>query len=97
GSVFLPDRELRKGGVVDISDRVESLFGAKPKVSQRDHAGTTSIETLFVDHDGGGRAGFLRADALARALPREFAERPGEMLIEEENGVNRYWFVGPSG
>jgi hypothetical protein len=96
GMVFLPDRELRAGGIADISDRIEALFGVEPKRSQQDHARVTSIETTFVDH-GGGRAGFLRAEALARSLPREWADQRGEMVIEEDDGVTSYWFVSPSG
>jgi hypothetical protein len=97
GTVFLPDRELRAGGIADISDRIEALFGVVPKTSQRDHTAVTSIETSFADHANGGRAGFIRAEALARSLPRDMAERRGEMVIEEENGKTHYWFVASSG
>src|SRR5215217_1260739 len=68
GTVFLPDRAFSGDGIVDVSQRVASLFGVEPSASQREYRDVAGIDTVFTEHEGGGRAGFVRSYALNRAL-----------------------------
>src|SRR5215218_8656102 len=105
GTVFLPDRAFSGDGIVDVSQRVASLFGLDPLASQREYRDVTGIETIFTEHEGGGRAGFVRSYALNRALPRRLQEAldvPGRpessnFVVEEEEGETRYWYSPAEG
>ncbi len=105
GTVFLPDRAFGDDGIVDVSERVASLFGVDPLASQREYCDVAGIDTVFTDHEGGGRTGFVRSYALNRALPRRLQEaldRPGHpessfFVVEEEDGESRYWYAPADG
>ncbi len=105
GTVFLPDRAFGDDGIVDVSQRVASLFGVDPIATQREYRDVSGIETDFKDHEGGGRTGFVRSYALNRALPRRLQEAldlPGLpessfFVVEEENGTSHYWYAPPNG
>ena len=83
GTVFLPDRAFDGDGIVDVSERVTALFGVEPRATQRDFADEKKIRIDVREHDGGGRAAFVRAHALARRIPRkrqkELAPRQREL------------------
>ncbi|MBW3633808.1 MAG: hypothetical protein KY456_12365 [Chloroflexi bacterium] len=105
GTVFLPDRAFGENGVVDVSERIAALFGVDPAATQRDYRAVAGIETVFTEHEGGGRAGFLRSYALNRALPRRLQEaldqqgRPESafFVVEEVGGESRYWYAPAEG
>ena len=105
GTVFLPDRAFSGDGIVDVSGRVASLFGVDPPASQREYRDVTGIETVFTDHEGGGRTGFVRSYALNRALPRRLQEAldlPGLpensfFVVDDEAGTSRYWYAPANG
>ena len=77
-----------------MSERVASLFGVDPIASQREYRDVAGIDTVFTEHEGGGRTGFVRSYALNRALPRRLQEAldlPGQpessfFVVEEEDG-----------
>ncbi|MBW3592550.1 MAG: hypothetical protein KY396_02555, partial [Actinobacteria bacterium] len=71
GSVFLPDRAFGRDDVVDVSERVAALFGVDPRETQREFGDEKKIRVDVREHDGGGRVGFVRADAIARRVPRK--------------------------
>ncbi|MDF3018616.1 MAG: glycoside hydrolase family 2 sugar binding protein, partial [Thermomicrobiales bacterium] len=79
--------------------------GVDPLVSQREYCDVAGIDTVFTDHEGGGRTGFVRSYALNRALPRRLQEglnRPGYpessfFVVEEEAGESRYWYAPADG
>src|SRR5215213_472818 len=101
GTVFLPDRAFADDGIVDVSQRIASLFGVDPIATQREYRDVTGIDTVFTEHEGGGRAGFIRSYALNRALPRRVQEalnvtgRPESsfFVVEEEERASRYWYA----
>ena len=105
GTVFLPDRAFGDDGIVDVSERIEALFGVDPAATQREYREISGIETVFTEHEGGGRAGFVRSYALNRVLPRRLQEaldqrgRPEStfFVVEEENGENHYWYAPAEG
>jgi alpha-L-rhamnosidase len=92
GTVFLPDRAFApEGGTVDVRDRVGDLFGADPAETQAAFM-TSSPELVETEHDGGGRAMFLRAPALDGSaggritlLVREALGRLVEPDVEMDN------------
>ena len=69
GMVFLPDRAFGPDGEVDVADRVHALFGVDPRETQRSFR-SAGLELAEREHDGGGRAVFVHADALERRVPR---------------------------
>ena len=83
GTVFLPDRAFSADGIVDVSARVEAVFGVDPRETQREFADERKIGVEARDHERGGRAAFLRAHAIARRVPRnrrkELAPRQREL------------------
>src|SRR5215218_8640604 len=101
GTVFLPDRAFSGDGIVDVSQRVASLFGLDPLASQREYRDVAGVDTIFTEHEGGGRTGFVRSYALNRALPRRLQEAldvPGRpessnFVVDEEDGESRYWYA----
>src|SRR5215218_8041941 len=105
GTIFLPDRAFGDDGIVDVFQRVASLFGVDPITSQHEYRAVAGIDTVFTDHNGGGRTGFVRSYALNRALPRRLQEAldlPGLpessfFVVDEENGTSRYWYAPATG
>src|SRR5829696_6520364 len=105
GTVFLPDRAFGDDGIVDVSQRIASLFGVDPTTSQREYRDVSGIDTVFKEHEGGGRTGFVRSYALNRALPRRLQEAldlPGQpessfFVVDEEDGKGRYWYAAANG
>lgn len=104
GMVFLPDRAFGPDGLVDISRRIETLFGVHPSQSQKEYAGFTGLERLERQHAGGGKTAFLRTYALTRQLPLACQEElglPGRpespcFAIEtDSDGASRYYFALP--
>jgi hypothetical protein len=105
GTVFLPDRAFSDDGIVDVSQRVASLFGVDPSASQREYLDVVGIDTVYTEHEGGGRTGFVRSYALNRALPRRLQEAldlPGHpesphFVVDDEDGASRYWYAPAGG
>jgi hypothetical protein len=105
GTVFLPDRAFSGGGIVDVSQRVASLFGVDPIATQREYCDEAGIDTLVIDHEGGGRTGLVRSYALNRALPRRLQEaldligqpESSFFVVDEVDGASRYWYAPASG
>jgi hypothetical protein len=105
GTVFLPDRAFSADGIVDVAQRVGSLFGVDPLATQREYRDMAGIDTVFSEHEGGGRTGFIRSYALNRALPRRLQEvldvrgRPESafFVVEETDGESRYWYAPADG
>src|SRR5918995_1205067 len=105
GTVFLPDRAFSGDGIVDVSQRIASLFGVDPIASQREHRDVAGIDLVFTEHEGGGRTGFVRSYALNRSLPRRLQEaldlrgRPESafFLVDEADGESRYWYAPAEG
>ncbi|HKG26612.1 MAG TPA: glycosyl hydrolase, partial [Thermomicrobiales bacterium] len=102
GTIFLPATAFGERTLVDVSDRIRALFGVDPTVTQQEYATLTGIESVSLDHAGGGKTAFLRSNALNRQLPRRLQSSPGvpegpHFLIEEEDGESRYWYAPPNG
>jgi hypothetical protein len=105
GTVFLPDRAFSGDGIVDVSQRVASLFGVDPTASQGGYRDVAGIDTVFTEHEGGGRTGFVRSYALNRSLLRRLQEaldlrgRPESafFVVEEVDGESRYWYAPADG
>src|SRR5215207_1159759 len=108
GMIFLPNQAFSKTGsvteLVDVSDRVRSLFGVDPTESQQNFQNHTGIELLEKEHDG-GKAAFLQSYALNRQLPMQVQQQlglPGKtesplFVIESEEKTSRYFFVPEQG
>ncbi|MDQ4078265.1 MAG: hypothetical protein M3220_18720 [Chloroflexota bacterium] len=105
GTIFLPDRAFGPDGLVDISDRVQALFGVNPTESQRTFRDQTGIDLLEQAHPAGGKSIFLRSYALARQLPLRLQQElstPGRtespfFVIESEGDTSRYYFAPAEG
>lgn len=98
-SVYLPDQAFASGGLVDISRRIEALFGVNPTQTQGDFDEQVAFELVTRDHAGGGKTGFLRTYALARFLPLRLmqsllkphrTENPSFMVEVQPDGSHRY-------
>jgi|GEM_PF-304229 len=106
GMIFLPSQAFSDSvsgtELVDISDRVRSLFGIDPAETQQNFQNQTDIELLERDHPkgGGGKTAFLRSYALARQLPMRLQHQlgaPGKtespfFVIESERETSRYFY-----
>jgi glycosyl hydrolase family 106( putative alpha-L-rhamnosidase) len=98
GAVLLPGEAFGDDGLVDVRDRVATLFGVDPATVGRvdTEAGLGIVER---DHPGGGRTAFVTAASLSRGLPearqRELRQ-PGvpesdRFVVEpQESGETRY-------
>ena len=103
GMVFLPDRAFGPAGLVDVSARIEALFGVNPTESQRNFRRSTGIDVVERAHPGGGKAVFLQSYALARQLPLRLQRQLGTpggpespfFVVESEREVSRYFFASP--
>jgi hypothetical protein len=66
GTVFLPAAAFGPEGLVDVSGRVEALFGVDPRETQASFAHADGVRVVVREHAGGGRAAFLRAGGIVR-------------------------------
>ena len=108
GMIFLPDQAFSKPGsvteLVDISDRIRSLFGVDPAETQQNFQKQTKIELLEKEHSS-GKAIFLQSYALNRQLPMQVQQQlglPGKtespfFVIESEEKTSRYFFTPEQG
>lgn len=111
GTIILPACAFAEGkgsGLVDISARVEKLFGVDPLTTEREYTRQEmiSFEPCTV---GRGKTGFIRSYALARQLPMRLQknlDQPGltespffvvESTRETDVHGNRYYFSPPNG
>jgi hypothetical protein len=116
GLIFLPDRAFagpepagkgEPGAMLDISARIERLFGLNPTETQQTFQQQRGIEVLW--HGGRpsgrrpeGKAAFVRSYALARHLPWHLQRQLGQagrpespfLVIEADNEISRYTFAG---
>jgi hypothetical protein len=113
GMIFLPDRAFyRTGndtgnvtGLLDISERMRSLFGVDPVESQQGFQKQTGLDVLEHEHSQGGKTAFLRSYALNRQLPMRIQQEldaPGKtegpsFVIESEERTSRYFFAPEGG
>ena len=96
GMIFLPDKAFvdtdKVTGLVDVSDRVRSLFGIDPVETQQSFQKQTGLDLLQRQLSGGGRTAFLRSYALARQLPMRIQQQigmhgsNGESLLRDRIG-----------
>ncbi|HZB95703.1 MAG TPA: glycosyl hydrolase [Herpetosiphonaceae bacterium] len=101
GTIFLPDRAFGPDGLVDISDRIRSLFDVDPAQSQERFRTFTGIETITREHPGGGKTAFVQSYALLRQIPMRLQQQlgtPGRpespAFVVDADGDNvRYWFA----
>ena len=110
GMIFLPDKAFvdteNVTELMDISDRIRSLFGLDPGETQKNFQNQTGIDLLEQDLPGGGKSAFLRSYALSRQLPMRIQQQlgtPGRpessfFVIEaEREASSRYYFVPEQG
>ncbi len=109
GMIFLPDQAFSKPGnvtdLVDISDRVRSLFGIDPTETLQNFQHQTDMQLLEQEHTDGGKTAFLRSYALNRQLPlriQQELDTPGKtesplFVIESEERTSRYFFAPEQG
>lgn len=104
GTVFLPNCAYGPDGLVDVSARIEALFGVNPAASQRDFWQHTGLDFVYKDHPGGGKTAFLRSYAVARGLPMKYQRemgtpgRPDGSAFQVESSAQeeaRYFFAPP--
>lgn len=105
GMVFLPDRAFAGqpgADLVDISGRIQALFGVEPAATQRHYRRHLGLEQVAL-HPGRGQARFLKTYALSRRLPLRLQraagcegcpEAPG-FTIEAEGETSRYFYDAP--
>ena len=110
GMIFLPTQAFSSAGnvteLVDISDRVKSLFGLDPNKTQQNFQNQLDIELTETEHASGGRTSFLRSYALNRQLPIHIQKQLGTVgkpespyfVIEtKEQETSRYFFAPEQG
>ena len=107
GMIFLPDKAFvdtdKVTELVDVSDRVRSLFGIDPVETQQSFQKQTGLDLLQRQLSGGGRTAFLRSYALARQLPMRIQQQLGLMgqtesslfVIESEREASSRYFFAP--
>ncbi len=91
--------------LVDISDRIGTLFGVDPAESQRSFRDCHEIDVIEREHAGGGKTSFLRSYALARQVPLRLQRKLGTLgraesphfVIETEGDASRYYYAPPEG
>jgi hypothetical protein len=108
GMIFLPSRAFTKPGnvteLVDISERVRTLFGVDPVETQQTFQKQSGLEVLEQVHTI-GKTAFLRSYALNRQLPlriQQELDTPGKtesplFVIESEEQTSRYYFAPEGG
>src|SRR5688572_10852056 len=104
GMIFLPSQAFSEAGsgteLVDISDRIRSLFGIDPTETQQNFQNKTGIELLEREHSGSGKTTFLLSYGLDRQLPMRLQQQlgaPGKtespfFVIESEEQTSRYFY-----
>jgi hypothetical protein len=104
GTIFLPDSAFGPQGLVDVSGRIQALFGVDPRESQAAYPQAEGIELTEKEHPGGGKTGFLRSHALARQVPRHLQKSGlnskgsgASLVIESENKDPRYFLAFQGG
>src|SRR5215208_386454 len=109
GMIFLPDQAFSESGavtgMVDIAERIRSLFGIDPSETQRNFQNQTGLELLEKDIAGGGKAVFLQSYGLNRQLPLHIQQElnvSGKtespfFVIESEEKTSRYFFAPEKG
>ncbi len=107
GMIFLPDKAFvdsdKLTEMVDVSDRVRSLFGIEPVETQQSFQKQTGLDLLERQLTGGGKTVFLRSYALARQLPMRIQQQLGVMgqtespffVIESEREASSRYFFTP--
>ena len=107
GMIYLPDKAFvdtdKVTTMVDVSDRVRSLFGIAPVETQESFQKQTGLDLLERPLNGGGKTAFLRSYALARQLPMGIQQQlgiPGHtesplFVIESEREASSRYFFAP--
>ncbi|HKV67937.1 MAG TPA: hypothetical protein VJN72_07595, partial [Gaiellales bacterium] len=98
GAVLLPGEAFGEGRLVDVRERVGTLFGVDPETVGRVDP-QAELRIVEQEHPGGGRTAFVAAASLSRGLPearqRELRQ-PGvpesdRFVVEpQESGETRY-------
>lgn len=108
GSVFLPNQAItsRDGQtcLVDISTRVQALFGIDPVQSQATYQDAIAPNEVIQEFPNGGKALFLKTYAIARRMPMRLQVQLGKpgwpentgFIIQEDHGSPQYFFA-PNG
>jgi hypothetical protein len=109
GMIFLPDRAFSRSGnvtrLVNISDRVRTLFGIDPGQTQQNFQKQTDINVSEQANARGGKTAFLQSYALNRQLPMRIQKALGAVgktespsfLIESEEKARRYFYASEQG
>lgn len=81
GAIFLPamafDQSEKQSRLVDISSRIQALFGVDPCETQASYQSELDIELVTNDGGSGGKTVFVRSYALERSLPLRAQEIEG--------------------
>src|SRR5215216_3869540 len=108
GMIFLPSKAFTSKDniteLVDISDRIRTLFGVDPAETQQNFHKQTGLEMLEQEH-GNGKTAFLRSYALNRQLPMRIQEQLAAMgktesplfVIESAESTSKYYFAPEQG
>lgn len=110
GMIFLPNQAFTKSEnvteLVDVSDRIKSLFGIDPNETQQNFQNQLNMELAEQEHTGGGKVCFLHSYALNRQLPIHIQKQLGTVgktesqyfVIEtKEQEETRYFFAPEQG
>jgi hypothetical protein len=104
GTVFLPNCAFGGDKLIDVAERIETLFGVNPTQTQRAFREQIGLDVVEREH-GAGKTAFLRSYALARQLPMRLqqqigvvgrTEHPAFMVGSAEDGT-RYSFNSAGG
>jgi hypothetical protein len=103
-TIFLPHRAFGADGQVDITARIEALFGANPSATQRDYTARAGIDVTVRDHPGGGKTAFVQSYAIARNLPMRIQKEMGTpgrpngqaFQVEASDAETKYYYT-PAG
>lgn len=108
GMIFLPNQAFTtKDNVtelVDISDRIQALFGVDPTETQESFQNQAGLDVFEQEH-GDGKTAFLRSYALNRQLPIRIQKELDEIgktespsfVIESEERTSKYFFAPEGG
>jgi hypothetical protein len=110
GMIFLPSQAFSETGngteLVDVSDRIRSLFGTELGETQQDFQNQTGIKLVEQEYpDGGGKTAFLRSYGLARQIPMRLQQQLGTLgkteslsfVIESDKETSRYFYAPEQG
>ncbi|HSJ85774.1 MAG TPA: glycosyl hydrolase, partial [Anaerolineales bacterium] len=108
GMIFLPNQAFTTKNsiteLVDISDRIRTLFGIDPAETQQTFQKQTGLDLLEQAH-GSGKTAFLRSYALNRQLPMRIQKELDAVgktesplfVIESEERTSKYYFMPEQG